>query len=92
MERAIDPECQLALLSQARRAQGLVEAVGIETAADAWQMMHAHTPRRQIEVSWRYNKSKLAMESPRVWTWERREKLLLMVTLVYALLPIGQRR
>jgi hypothetical protein len=26
------------------------------------------------------------MESPRVWTWERREKLLLMVTLAYAFL------
>ena len=26
------------------------------------------------------------MESPRAWTWERREKLLLMVTLVYAFL------
>lgn len=26
------------------------------------------------------------MESPRVWKWERREKLLLMVTLLYAFL------
>jgi hypothetical protein len=26
------------------------------------------------------------MESPRLWRWERREKLLLMVTLVYAFL------
>jgi hypothetical protein len=26
------------------------------------------------------------MESPRVWIWERREKLLLIVTLVYAFL------
>ncbi len=26
------------------------------------------------------------MESPRVWIWERREKLLLIATLVYAFL------
>jgi hypothetical protein len=37
-------------------------------------------------MCWRYSKSELAMESPRMWTWERREKLLLMVTLVYAFL------
>ena len=30
--------------------------------------------------------NELAMESPRVWTWERREKLLLMVTLFYGFL------
>ena len=39
-----------------------------------------------MEWTWRYNKSELAMESPRLWTWERREKLLLMVTLVYSFL------
>jgi len=37
-------------------------------------------------AAWRYSKSELAMESPRVWIWERREKLLLIVTLVYAFL------
>lgn len=58
----------------------------IETAADAWQIVHAYARRWQIEMSWRYSKTELAMESPRVWTWERREKLLLMVTLAYAFL------
>lgn len=58
----------------------------IETAADAWQIVHAYARRWQIEMSWRYSKSELAMESPRLWTWERREKLLLMVTLAYAFL------
>lgn len=58
----------------------------IETAADAWQVVHADARRWQIEMSWRYNKTELAMESPRLWTWERREKLLLLVTLAYAFL------
>ena len=58
----------------------------IRTAQDAWAVVFAYARRWQIECAWRYSKSELAMESPRVWTWERREKLLLMVTLVYAFL------
>jgi hypothetical protein len=58
----------------------------IRTAVDAWGVVLAYARRWQIECAWRYSKSELAMESPRVWTWERREKLLLMVTLVYAFL------
>jgi len=34
----------------------------------------------------RYNKSELAMESPCLWRWETRLRLLLMVSLVYAFL------
>jgi hypothetical protein len=37
-------------------------------------------------MAFRYGKSELAMESPRLWKWERRLKLLLMVTLAYAFL------
>lgn len=58
----------------------------IRTVEDAWTIVLAYGRRWQIECAWRYSKSELAMESPRVWTWERREKLLLMVTLVYAFL------
>jgi hypothetical protein len=39
-----------------------------------------------MEWTWRDSNSELAMESPRLWTWERRENLLLMVTLAYAFL------
>jgi hypothetical protein len=58
----------------------------IVTVEDAWEVALAYARRWQIEQTWRVNKSELAMESPRVWTWERREKLLLLVTLVYAFL------
>lgn len=58
----------------------------IRTADDAWGVVRAYARRWQIEQSWRYNKSELGCESPRVWTWERREKFLLMLTLVYAFL------
>lgn len=58
----------------------------IRTVEDAWAVVMAYGRRWQIACAWRYRTSELAMESPRVWTWERREKLLLMVTLVYAFL------
>jgi hypothetical protein len=58
----------------------------IHTAEEAWTVVLAYARRWQIEQSWRYTKSELGCESPRVWKWERREKLLLMVTLLYAFL------
>jgi hypothetical protein len=58
----------------------------VRTTEDAWSVVLAYARRWQIECAWRYSKSELAMESPRLWTWERREKLLLMVTLLYAFL------
>ena len=56
----------------------------IETEAEAWRVVLAYARRWQIEMAFRYGKSELAMESPRLWTWERRLKLLLLVTLAYA--------
>lgn len=64
----------------------LVTSEPIRSVEDAWRVVLAYGRRWQIECAWRYSKSELAMESPRVWTWERREKLLLMVTLIYAFL------
>lgn len=58
----------------------------IETVEDAWKVVFAYARRWQIEMAFRYNKSELAMESPRLWSWEGRVKLLLMVTLCYAFL------
>jgi hypothetical protein len=77
----------------ARRADGdhagpwsLLTTEPIETAADAWAVVLAYARRWQIEWTWRYGKSELALESPRLWTWERRHKLLLLATLAYAFL------
>lgn len=58
----------------------------VTTPEQAWEIALAYAGRWQIECAWRYSKSELAMESPRLWTWERREKLLLMATVVYAFL------
>ncbi len=58
----------------------------ISTVEDAWTIVFAYARRWQIEMSWRYSKSELAMESPRLWRWENRLTLLLMATLAYAFL------
>jgi hypothetical protein len=54
--------------------------------AEAWALVLDYARRWQIELVWRYSKSELAMESPRVWEWEVRLKLLLLATLAYAFL------
>jgi hypothetical protein len=58
----------------------------IQTAEDAWQVVFAYVRRWQVETAIRFGKSELAMESPRLWQWDNRVKLLLIVTLVYAFL------
>jgi hypothetical protein len=58
----------------------------VETAAAAWRIVFAYARRWQIEMAFRFTKSELALESPRLWSWGNRLKLLLMVSLVYAFL------
>lgn len=64
----------------------LLTAEPIQSAADAWRIVRAYAKRWRIELTFRYGKSELALESPRLWTWERRLKLLLLVTVAYAFL------
>jgi hypothetical protein len=58
----------------------------VRTAAQAWDIVFTYKRRWQIETSFRYGKCELAMESPRVWAFENRLKLLGIVTIVYAFL------
>jgi len=64
----------------------LLTNVEVTTKEEAWRLVFAYVRRWQIEMCWRYNKSELGMESPRLWHWEQREKLMMMATLVYAFL------
>lgn len=58
----------------------------VKTEAQAGEIVFTYKRRWQIETSFRYGKCELAMESPRVWAFENRLKLLSLVTLVYAFL------
>ncbi len=56
------------------------------TEEQAWIIFFSYRRRWKIEMSFRYGKSELAMESPRLWSWENRLKILGLVTLVYSFL------
>ncbi|MBZ0306209.1 MAG: transposase [Anaerolineae bacterium] len=58
----------------------------LQTCSDAWHIVFAYARRWQIEMSYRFTKSELAIESPRLWSWHNRLKLMMMVALVYAFL------
>jgi hypothetical protein len=64
----------------------LVTNENVKTAEQAWSIVFAYRRRWQIELSFRYGKSELAMECPRLYSMENRLKLLGIVTLVYAFL------
>jgi hypothetical protein len=55
----------------------------VETEEQAWKIIESYARRWQIELTFRYEKSELAVESVRVQKIEAREKLLLLVTLAY---------
>ncbi len=83
------PEQPLSLVvcrSQGRSPWYLLTAEAITTDEQAWQVVFAYMRRWQIELSWKYEKSELAFQSPRVYEGEPREKLLLLATLAYAFL------
>jgi Transposase DDE domain len=54
--------------------------------AAMWKIVFAYARRWQIEMAWRFGKTELAMQSPRLWSWDNRLKLLLLVSLAYAFL------
>lgn len=64
----------------------LITNRSIETKEQAWSIYWVYRKRWKIETCFRYEKSELAMESVRLFDDEKREKLLFMVTIVYAFL------
>lgn len=58
----------------------------IRSNEDAWQVIFTYSRRWQIETAWRFSKSELAFESPRLWKLENRLKLLFIATLAFAFL------
>jgi hypothetical protein len=75
----------------ARRGNGespwyLLTSEPTRTPEEAWAVVSAYAKRWAIEQIWRVGKAELALESPRLWTQERRQKLLLLASLAYAFL------
>lgn len=79
------------VLIVARRGAGqppwyLLTNEPVASTEELWRIVLSYARRWQLEMVWRYGKSELGMESVRVWTWERRKKLLLLAALAYAFL------
>ena len=45
----------------------LLTAEPISTDEDAWRVVFTYMRSFQIELTWRFNKSELAFQSPRLW-------------------------
>lgn len=58
----------------------------VEAVDQVFWLIRAYARRWQIEIAWRYAKSELAFQSPRLWSWHNRIKLLLIASLAYAFL------
>lgn len=84
------PDCPLWLIVS-RQGQGqkpwyLLTNQPLASVDQAFHFALAYARRWQIELAWRYAKSDLAFQSPRLWSWDNRLKLLLLATLAYAFL------
>ena len=61
----------------------ILTSIPVDTAGMAWEIVFSYMHRWEVEKAFRFCKSELAMESPRLWFWENRLKLMGLVTLVY---------
>lgn len=76
----------VASAGEGREPWYLLTSETVETEEQAWRIYFAYHRRWQVEMAFRFNKCELGMESPRLWKFENRLKLLAMVALVYAFL------
>ena len=56
--------------------------VKIDTNGMAWSVLKSYMKRWDVEQVFRFGKSAMGIQSPRLWFWENRLKLLMLVTLV----------
>ena len=61
----------------------LLTCIPVESRKTAWHIFFCYIHRWEVEQGFRVCKSELAIQSPRLWWWENRLKLLAIVALVY---------
>jgi hypothetical protein len=69
-----------------RRPWYLLTTEEVRTEQQAWRMVFAYARRWDSEGIWRFDKSEMGFECPRLRTWECCRTLLLMATLAVAFL------
>ena len=61
----------------------LITSLNIQNANQAWEVLFSYMHRWEAEQGFRFLKSEMGLESPRLWFWDNRMKLMAIVTLVY---------
>ena len=64
----------------------LITNLPVQHVNKAWRVVFCYARRWQVEAAFRYSRSELALESPRLWFWESRLKLMMILSVVYAFL------
>jgi len=73
-------------LGRGREPWYLLTNLHCQEKEQLWSVVLAYARRWQIEACFRFSKSELAIQSPRLWWWENRLKLMMIVALVYTFL------
>lgn len=61
----------------------LLTSLTVEKPHQAWEILFSYMHRWEAEQGFRFLKSEMGLESPRLWFWDNRMKLMAIVTLVY---------
>lgn len=61
----------------------LLSNIDIDTVGMAWEVFFSYIKRWDIEQAFRFCKSELGIQSIRLWEWENRKKMMILVLLVY---------
>ena len=61
----------------------ILTSIPVYNQSAAWEIFFSYIHRWEVEQGFRVCKSELAIQSPRLWWWENRLKLLAIVALVY---------
>ena len=64
-----------------RRPWYLLTNLPIKNNQDAWEVIFSYAKRWKIEQVFRFAKTEMAMESPRLWFWENRLKCMMIISL-----------
>jgi hypothetical protein len=81
-----DNQLYLIIVRDKRNYNGpmyIITSLTIENAAQAWEVLFSYMHRWEAEQGFRFLKSEMGLECPRLWFWDNRMKLMAIVALVY---------
>lgn len=61
----------------------ILTSLPVQQAKQAWEICFSYLHRWEAEQGFRFLKAEMGLESPRLWFWDNRQKLMAIVTLAY---------